>query len=230
METEIILLIGIAVFLLIMFYNGFRKGAIAIALSIATTIVSIVLSMAMAGPIEIAIKNTKIKEKVNEQTRKYVEKYVSPEINKSQEKMQDEAVKELKLPESIQKKLINNNTTEKKIKMGTKTFTDYLVASLTNILIRAITVIALFIIFKVVLRIVVRVLEIGGRLPVIKEVNKSAGGIVGVAEGILIIWVACILLTAFGGTNAGQQIFKAISNNSILSFIYNNNILIKILL
>ena len=65
METEIILLIGIAVFLLIMFYNGFRKGAIAIALSIATTIVSIVLSMAMAGPIEIAIKNTKIKEKVN---------------------------------------------------------------------------------------------------------------------------------------------------------------------
>ena len=217
-------------FLLIMFYIGFRKGAIAIALSIATTIVSIVLSMAMAGPIELLIKNTNIKEKVNEQTRKYVEKYVTPEIDKSQQKLQEEAVKEMKLPESIQKKLIDNNTVEKKIKMGTDTFTDYLVASLTNILIRAIAVIALFIIFKIVLRVVVHVLDLVSRLPIINEVNKSAGGAVGLAEGILILWMACILLTAFAGTNTGQQIFTAISNNRILSFIYNNNLLMNFIL
>jgi uncharacterized YccA/Bax inhibitor family protein len=68
------------------------------------------------------------------------------------------------------------------------------------------------------------------RLPVIKEVNKSLGGIVGLAEGVLVLWVACLVLTAFAGTSIGQNLLAAISDNGILNFIYSNNIIMKMLL
>ena len=55
--------------------------------------------------------------------------------------------------------------------------------------------------------------------------NKTAGMLFGFLQGIIIIWIACLVVTAFGATKTGQQILALIQDSVILSFIYNNNCL-----
>ena len=231
MNLDMMLLIGVIAFLLIMFYQGFHKGLLRIVLTIAATVLSIVLSVALAGPFETFIReNTSIEKKVNRETKQYVEKYVSPELNKATEKMQKEAIQKMDLPEALQKKLIKNNTVEKQMEMGVQNFTDYLSVSLGNMLIKSLAVMIIFISIKIILGVIIEVLDLVSRLPVLEEVNRTTGGLVGLAEGILILWVACLLLTACSSTPTGQDLFNAVSNNQVLSFIYNNNLLVQFLL
>lgn len=228
MGMQVILLIAVIGLLLVMFGEGYRKGIIRIVLSLGITIVSYILALSLSGPCQSFIKNnTEIYNKVNTQMQEYVDKYISEQLDARSKEAQSDAIKELKLPSTIQNKLISDNTADVKLNMGVNSFSEYIATSMTDMLIESLSVIVLFILIKIILRIVVMLLDLVSRLPVIHGINKSLGGIVGLVEGVLIIWAACILLTAAGGTDIGQKIFSAISSNKILSFIYNNNILLK---
>lgn len=227
---ELALLAGVIVFLLIMYWFGYNKGFIRIVLSFVMTIISFVLAILLVGPFESFVKNsTPVYDKINKQMTEYVSKYVPKELDVASEELQKEAIRELKLPSAIQSRLIDGNTIDEKLAMGTESFSEYLAVSLTDTLVEAFSVIILFICIKLILRIIISLIDLISRLPLVNGVNKSLGGLVGLAEGILIIWVACIMLTAISGTEIGQQIFSAISTNKILSFVYNNNLLIKFL-
>ena len=227
-ELEIGLIIAVVGLLIIMFAEGYRKGFVRIVLSVGMTIVSMMLSLVLSGPCQSFIKNnTGIYNKMHTQMKEYVEKYVAKEADMASTQLQTDYIKELKLPATMQDKLIKGNTADMKLNMGVSSFSEYLATYLTDMLVEALAVAVLFIIIKLILRIVVMLLDIVSRLPVINGVNKTLGGAIGVAEGILIIWAACILLTAASGTSIGQRVFDAISSNKFLSFIYNNNILLN---
>lgn len=227
---ELALLVGVIVFLLIMYWFGYSKGFIRIVLSFAMTIISFILAILLAGPFESFVKNsTPVYDKINKQMTEYVSKYVPKELDVASEELQKEAIRGLKLPSAIQSRLIDSNTIDEKLAMGTESFSEYLAVSLTDTLVEAFSVIILFICIKLILRIIVSLIDLISKLPLVNGVNKSLGGLVGLAEGILIIWVVCIMLTAISGTEIGQQIFSAISTNKILSFVYNNNLLLKFL-
>lgn len=225
---DMIILFGILFFLLLMFAYGYRKGIIVIVLSLVTSILALVLAVALAEPFENYIKNnTKVYEKVNVQMEEYVEKYIRKEMDLASGELQEESINDLKLPASIREKLIKNNTTEMKVNMGVNSFSEYVAGTLTDILIESIAIIVLFLILKIILRIVVSLFNLIGRLPLLRTVNKTFGGAIGLVEGIIIVWIAAIVVTAFSGTGVGSNILEAISGNKILSFIYNNNILLK---
>lgn len=227
---DIILLMIVIVFLGIMFFAGYSKGIIQILFSFVATIVAFVLAMMLSGPIETVIKKTPMYDSVKEQMSDYVTKQIEDEVNTSSIEAQKEAIKKLNMPSVIEDKLITNNTSAEMIDMGVNSFSEYIATYLANVLVQALSVIVMFLIIKIILRIVTTALNIVSRLPVIKEVNKSLGGIVGLAEGVLVLWVACLVLTAFAGTSIGQNLLAAISDNGILNFIYSNNIIMKMLL
>lgn len=225
---EMALLIGVVVFLVVMFGVGYKKGFVKIVFSLAVTILAFVLAVLLVGPFESYIKNsTPVYDKIHEQMTEYIEKYVSKEMDVASTELQKEAIQELKLPSAIKDKLIDGNTVDEKLTMGVDTFAEYLATSLTDILVEAFSVILLFLCIKLVLRIVVSLVDLISKLPVVNGINKSLGGVVGVVEGVFIIWLVCLLLTAISGTEIGQQIFSAISTNKILNFVYNNNLILK---
>lgn len=59
--------------------------------------------------------------------------------------------------------------------------------------------------------------------------DKTAGLILGGLQGILIIWIGCIVLMLFSGTVLGKEIYEYINNSVILTFIYEHNILMLLL-
>lgn len=228
---EIVLLVGVIIFLVIMAFVGYSKGFIKIVLSLVFTIVALLASVLLAGPCSTFIKeHTPLYDTVKEQMADYVSEYIDEEVDNASKEIQKEAIKKLNLPSSIQDKLIANNNDNVKTEMDVKTFSDYVAESLTDVLLNAFTVLALFLIFKIVLRVLISAIDLFSKLPVINSINKDLGGIIGFAEGILFLWVICIALTAISGTQVGENIFSAIASNPVLNFIYNNNLLTKYIL
>ena len=228
---EIVLLMGVVVLIGGMFIVGYTNGIIKILLSFAATAVAFVLALVLASPFELFIKNsTPLYDKIKNQMTGYVSEYVTDEMNSSSEEVQKDSIKDLKLPWAIQKELIENNTADEKLEMGVNTFSEYIATSLTDILVKAISILILFLCIKIILRIIIALLDIVSHLPILNGINKLLGGILGIIEGILIIWVICFALTAFTGTNLGEQILSTISSNEILNFIYSNNLILKLLM
>lgn len=225
------LLLGVLIFLAVMFYMGFKKGILRILLSFVSTILAFMLAMFLSSPIESFIKNnTSIYNSMKNKMTVYVEDYIEEGIDLSDIENQKKAIKKLELPSVIKDKLIDENISKDKTDLGVEKFSELIAGSLADILIQAAVVIILYLIIKIVFRVLISVLNIISRLPLIGELNKSLGGILGIVEGVLVLWVLCIALTALSGTDTGEQILSAISSNSFLNFIYSNNIIMKILL
>lgn len=229
METTLV--VGVLVFLAVMALAGYKKGFIKVVLSLCVTVVAMVAAVVLAPPCETFIKEqTPLYDTVKEQMADYVSEYLGKGVDAASKQVQEDAVKQLKLPASIQKQLIENNPIDAQTEQQVESFSNYVAESLADILLNSVTVLLLFLILKIALRVVIGVLDVISHLPVINGVNKMLGAAIGAVEGILILWVVCIALTAISGTKLGTDIFAAIAMNPILSFIYNNNLLVQFIL
>lgn len=228
---EIGLVAGVIIFLVIMWTVGYKKGFIRIALSLVVTIISLILALILSPMVSEFIKEkTPIYDTVKKQMNSYVSEYLEGTIDSASSQTQETAINKLNLPTSIKDKLISGNTDKIKQNMGVDKFSEYVSESLTDTLVNAVSILGLFIVIKLLLRVLILMADIISRLPIIHGINKSLGGIIGLAEGLLIIWVVCIGLTAISGTAIGTEIFAAIGENPILNFIYNNNLITMFIL
>lgn len=227
---ETLLLIGVLAFLAGMVLYGYKRGMIRLLISLVTTVVAFLISIILLEPCEMFIKNnTPVYDKIKEQMTEYTDKYVTSELDFSTREKQKETIEQLNLPKAIQDKLLEDNMTDEKLTMNVDTINDYIATSLTDITVSALAMFVLFVITKMILRIIISLLNVISRLPIIHEMNKLLGSAVGLVEGIFVIWVLCLFVTFMSGTHTGEMIMSAISSNSILSFIYNSNIIMKFL-
>ena len=63
-------------------------------------------------------------------------------------------------------------------------------------------------------------------LPVIHTLNKTLGGLLGILEGIIVIWVIMLIAVAFFNTTFGYYILKAVGENDLFGKLYYANPLI----
>ena len=76
-----------------------------------------------------------------------------------------------------------------------------------------------------VLRIILKIVGVIGKIPIIGGVNRLLGGILCLVEGLLILWCLCFLITALSGTAFGESVLKVINESPVLKLIYDNNLL-----
>lgn len=85
-----------------------------------------------------------------------------------------------------------------------------------------------FIISSVALAVVCNVLDIAAKLPVLHEINQTAGLLVGLVEGLLDVWIAFIVLDLFAETEWGTVLLNMVHSSELVSIFYENNLLYKI--
>ena len=81
------------------------------------------------------------------------------------------------------------------------------------------------IIVYIIVKVIISMLNFVAKLPLIKEVNKIGGFAIGVVYGLVVLWAACLVLTACSSKPWAKEIFVAINKNSFLGFVYNNNLI-----
>lgn len=222
-----ILLIIVAAFLILMAFSGYRKGGLKILLSVAALVITLVAASYLTPTVTKYIKDhTPLYDKIYGQMETFVGQKLE---NENESSGQQKALGSLPLPSSVTDVLVQNNNQESYGKLGVSSFASYTAQSLTIILLNAISYIGLFIVISIIFRMIIIAADIIGRLPVINGFNRLAGTILGICQGVLILWVLCIALTAISGTSFGQQIFTMVNGSVFLSFLYNNNMLLDII-
>lgn len=79
----------------------------------------------------------------------------------------------------------------------------------------------------VLIRGIVFSLGIVSHLPILHGLNKTAGLLLGFAEGVVLVWIFFVVITVCASTSVGGQLLKMTAQSSILSWLYRNNLLLN---
>ena len=66
-------------------------------------------------------------------------------------------------------------------------------------------------------------------LPVLHGINRFTGGIVGLGAGLIAVWIFMLVITIIYATSFGQECFRQIEGNAILSTLYEKDIILHLL-
>lgn len=72
-------------------------------------------------------------------------------------------------------------------------------------------------------------LGLAASLPVLHGLNKLAGLVFGFGEGVIIVWIFFFVITVFSTAEWGRNLLSMVSQSSLLSWMYQNNILFQLL-
>ncbi len=230
------LLLIIILFIAVFCYRGWKIGIIKSIFVICSTILALIIT-SICNPI---VSNILVSsEEVVNTTTNIVSNTMGISKEKStkngtddtiqKKKEQNKKIEELPLSNHIKKKIMENNNKEVYSKMLVESFEQYLCKYIAIMIIRAFSFLVLYIIVRVIIFILARMLDIISKLPVIKQMDKLAGLILGGLQSILLLWIGCTVLMLFSGTALGKEIYECINNSAILTFIYEHNILVILL-
>jgi uncharacterized membrane protein required for colicin V production len=217
------------VYLLGMVLYGHHRGFIRLVVSIFAMILSLTVVRVSLPVVTTYLKeNTTLQQTVSQNIVKaagLAQEQSSGEEISDKPSAQRTIIENLNLPRTVKSALIENNNSEIYQMMGVQAFTDYIGNYLADTIINSAGFVLLFAAVYMASKLIIRWLDIIARLPIISGINKLAGAIAGGLEGLLFLWLACLLVTAFSGTEWGMMITRQIESSQWLSFLYSHNLL-----
>lgn len=216
-DVIILVIIALSVFI------GYKRGLIKCAINILSFFIAIIVVILLTTPISnCIINNTKIDDNIKTT--------ISEKINFS-----NVDVEELKLNENnsnspeVVRDYINNMMTDL-TKDATNNVADALAENISVMIINVAVAVILFIVTKFALIFVKALADILGRIPLIKQFNKAGGIIYGVVSGVVRVYLILAVISIIIPVLTDAPIIDAINSSMIGKGMYNNNILLKIML
>jgi len=247
-------LVGVIVVLGFNAFLGLKKGMVRIILSLVAMIATILITMALTP-----IASNFIKENTNWYTNIKTATYQGmqrnntvddafQEISKTQDitkitdmnqssaslqNISSQVIDKLKVPESLKNEIQSKINIEKYVGQGITSVKDMvanaLAEQIASIIFNIIIFAGIFIIVYIIMQVIIRMADIISRLPVLNQINKTGGLILGLAKGLIVVWVFFIAITIFCDTEFAHILFAYVNDNSFLAFLYNNNLILKLI-
>lgn len=220
-------LILVAAILLLHILNGRRRGLVKTVFSLFSVIVAMVVTATVAPMLSKQLQNNEtvyvfVEDKVTASLDVYIE-----DMEESSVAVQNEVIQGLPLPEAVKDMLVENKNAEVYQAMAVEGLRDYVIKYITGVVINAGSFIVVFIVVNIAIRILAVLLDIISKLPVLNTLNKTGGAVIGFLQGMLVIWLLCIVLMAFSSTELAQDVYGQINASKILTYIYDNNLLLE---
>ena len=225
--------VSAAIFFLSVFF-GFKKGLLRTVysiLSFALTLVLVALLQPKVG--DLLQEKTQIYEKTEAVMEKAIDGVIEKEIPKGMElthNLQEAVIRELVPFPAVQEAISKNNNEEVYKDLGVDKFSAYLASYLAKLTTRAIAFVVTFLGAILIIWLVGHMLDILGELPGISFVNRLAGGAIGAARGILLLWILGVVVASLAGTQTGKDILDVIGQVPVLSEVYKHNLLLNYLI
>ena len=217
----ILVLLFLAAYVIRGYHNGFIKTVFSIC---AVFIAIIVASLGRETLGGILQDNETIYKAVNNKVIESMQ--IETEAKSVSE--QTKFINSLPVPKRLKEALEENNNKKVYELMDTSKFGDYVSRYITIMILNTIAFVILFVVTLILVRVLANVFDIISRLPVLNSINKIGGIGLGLVHGFVVLWLLCVVLTISSGTGFGEMCFKAINESAFLSFIYNNNLLLYV--
>ncbi len=225
--TEHWLSLGVAVYLLAMVLYGHYRGFLRTAVTFAALVLSVVtVRIAMPYVTSFLKENTGIHQMIQETVIRsaWGEEDTSGELGKMPSQ-QRQIIEGLKLPQQFKDALIENNNHEIYEALGVSSFFDYIGNYLADMVLNLIGTVILFLAVFVILRLLIRWLDLLARLPILYGMNQIAGAILGAVQGLTYLWIACLVVSVCSETFWARMVLKQVNGSLWLKFLYENNLL-----
>jgi len=213
------MLVIVLVIIILNALTGLKVGLTKILFSLFSFIIAMAISVWISPVVNNMLKNN---EKFYEKTKQKMEAILFEGLENTDGI--DELIGELPLTKSIKESLIKNKSQKE------TNAKSYIAAHVTDIALKAMSFIISFVVVFIGLWVISIALNIISKLPILNQINKLAGLLVGGLQGLVVVWIIFTIVTMFSGTELGSTAFKQIESSSILSFLYDKNILTNVVL
>lgn len=218
--ADIVVLVILAISILTAYKDGFVKTCF----DFFSTIVSLILAYKLYPTSSAWLRSTGWFDTIKSSVESTL--HIKEVVTDMTLSAQTSLINSLELPSFLKSALVENNNTEVYGVLNVSQIEDYISSYIANICINVVAMVGTFLVVLIIIKIIAGVIDLVSKLPVINFFNKTAGAILGLAKGVLIIWVVCMVITFFYSKPALQPILLAIQQSTIAKFFYNNNMLI----
>ncbi|MFR5683581.1 MAG: CvpA family protein [Clostridia bacterium] len=213
----IILIFALFVFL------GYKRGLIGVAFKILSFLAALVIAFVLYKPVaEFIIDNTTFDEQI--------ENAIIDSAKKEENLQEGEST--VNQEESTTSKVITdyiNEQVENISQQAKEDIANSVARDIAVNVINGISLISLFIVAKIVLLFAKALSDLIAKLPLIKQFNKIGGTLYGILEGLLIIYLVLAIISFIAPMIETSGIPQAINQSIVGSYLYNNNLLLKII-
>ena len=196
-------------------FVGLKKGLISCIIDIAAVIVALILAILLCRPItNVVIENTNFDESLATT--------ISQNIPLSDTDFKVEA--NTNLPEGIVDYI--NSITENVNTSKEEAF-NAIGVEIASGIISVIVFIAIFVIVRIILTLIKVVSKIIDKIPLLSQVNKVGGAVLGAIEGAIIIYVIFAAVSMIAPVISDTNLLELINSSNIGSIMYNNNLVLN---
>jgi len=128
----------------------------------------------------------------------------------------------LPVPGPLRELLYNNNTPAVRDILRVGTLEDFVAGFLANIAINVISLLIVFVLVLVILKVIGSALHIVDKLPVISSVNNIGGLLVGALLGAGVVWLGLAVVTIFFSTGNNQAVYNLVQGSYVTSWLLEN--------
>lgn len=212
------------------YYRGFVRTALSMVFLILVLTVSGWISPYVGSALE---EHTQITENIHNACRDMVADALEKQtdgITSGNIAEQQEILNAVGLPGELLGSVFSSEPVQTGQENAVEELADRTADVLTDLAVDAVVFVISFAAAWIVVSLIRRAADLFAELPVIGFVNRIFGGLLGIVRALIWIWLFFLVLTIFAGTEWGSFCMKAVQEDSILLFLYHNNLVLKFLL
>ena len=181
-------------------YLAYKKGLVALAIKLCAVVISIVITLLLYKPVSNLIINT---TSIDETIQNAILEKATDVIRQEEE----------------------SDLSNEVIDFAKDGVLDVKARELSIQIVNTGVIIILFLIIKFLLRFVTVIANKITKLPIINQFNKAGGLIYGLLRGIIIVYIALLLIGFAGQINQNNKLHKSINESTLGKMMYENNVL-----
>ncbi len=215
--------IGAVVIVAVCVFAGLRRGFVKTAFDMFGVLFGVILTVLISPAVASLMKGN---DKIYDSIHTRIEDHVSVNFNMSDNKLVD-YIDGLSLPDKVGDFLLDGGKAVNDAAQGSiEKVNDKIADKLTDVVINGIAFIVTLVVVLILLAVAFFLLDLVSRLPMINGLNKTLGIVAGIVEAYIILSILGVVIMAISTTQLGIKLSAQIAANPVLSFIYQNNLII----
>ena len=199
-------------------YIGYRRGLIRTIFSLGSFALSIILAGYFYPVVAEWLRGTAVYTALKE----YIMRTMGLE-----EVVQGHAVEviaSLPVPELLRRSLLVHYDRPSIFELlNVRTIEEYIAGFFAGMAINIIAMVLVFIIVRLVLGVLSRMLDVVSMLPIIRQFNRGGGLILGILQGVIVIWIGLALMNLFFLDPTRPELVRLLDESLIAGWIYEYN-------
>ncbi len=147
-------------------------------------------------------------------------------VNEMSRNAQAKLISELPFGGNVVEKILENNNTSIYDRLGVDKFADYVAGMLSSIILFIGTSIVVFFAIYIIIIILGFSLDLFSKFPIVSQLNRFLGGILGVINSAFIIWLIAILIEIFMMNTFAIKFHEIVDNSLLGEFFFSHNVFI----